>query len=129
LKRRDSLDPRRLLLLHALSRHRFRVRRTLAQTAGTAVIRLADADILPFRYSNPVDTLKTYDDELQTLLKKKREEITERNRAIADGVYEAMNDPRRPRAAPKPEAVPPTGGSLTRQSSESRERLPLLRTR
>ena len=30
--------------------------RALAQTAGTAVIRLADADVLPFQYGNLVDT-------------------------------------------------------------------------
>jgi N-acetylated-alpha-linked acidic dipeptidase len=82
--------------------------RTLAQTAGTAVIRLADADILPFRYGNLVDTLRTYDEELQRLLKKKREEVTERNRAIADGVFDAINDPRHPRVTPKPEPVPPS---------------------
>ena len=81
--------------------------RTLAQTGGTAMIRLADADILPFQYGNLVDTVRTYDEELQLLVKKKREEITERNRAIAEGVFAAINDPRRPRVAPKVEPVPP----------------------
>ena len=81
--------------------------RALAQTAGTAVIRLADADILPFQYANLADTVRTYDEELQLLIKKKREEVTERNRAIADGVFAAIDDPRRPRAAPKPQPVPP----------------------
>jgi len=81
--------------------------RALAQTGGTAVIRLADADILPFQYANLVDTLRTYDEELQALVKKRREEIVERNRAIADGVFAAINDPRRPLAAPKTEPVPP----------------------
>jgi N-acetylated-alpha-linked acidic dipeptidase len=81
--------------------------RALAQTGGTAVIRLADADILPFHYANLVDTLRTYDEELQALVKKKREEIVERNREIADGVFAAINDPRRPRVAPKVEPVPP----------------------
>jgi N-acetylated-alpha-linked acidic dipeptidase len=81
--------------------------RTLAQTAGTAIIRLADADILPFQFSNLADTVRTYDEELQLLLKKKRDEVTERNRAIAEGVYAAINDPRRPKSLPKPEPVPP----------------------
>jgi N-acetylated-alpha-linked acidic dipeptidase len=81
--------------------------RALAQTGGTAVIRLADADILPFQYANLVDTLRTYDEELQALVKKKREEIVERNREIADGVFAAINDPRRPKIAPKVEPVPP----------------------
>ena len=70
--------------------------RALAQTGGTAVIRLADADLLPFQYTNLADTVRTYDDELRLLLKKKREEIRERNREIADGVFAAINDPRRP---------------------------------
>ncbi len=81
--------------------------RALAQTGGTAVIRLADADILPFQYANLVDTLRTYEEELQVLVKKKREEIAERNREIADGVFAAINDPRRPRVAPNVEPVPP----------------------
>ena len=81
--------------------------RTLAQTGGTAVIRLADADILPFQYGNLVDTVRTYDEELQLLVKKKREEITERNREIADGLFAAINDPRRPMVAPKVQPMPP----------------------
>ena len=81
--------------------------RTLAQTAGTAIMRLADADILPFQYANLADTVRTYDEELQLLAKKKREEVTERNREIADGVYAEVNDPRHPRVAPKAEPVPP----------------------
>ena len=39
--------------------------RALAQTAGTAVIRLADADVLPFQFTNLADTVETYDEELQ----------------------------------------------------------------
>jgi N-acetylated-alpha-linked acidic dipeptidase len=81
--------------------------RTLAQTGGTAVIRLADADILPFQYGNLVDTVRTYHEELQLLVKKKREEIAERNREISDGVFAAINDPRRPMIAPKVEPMPP----------------------
>jgi N-acetylated-alpha-linked acidic dipeptidase len=82
--------------------------RALAQTGGTAIIRLADADILPFHYTNLADTVRTYDEELQLLLKKKRDEVTERNREITDGVYTATNDPRRPREAPKVQPVPPS---------------------
>ena len=81
--------------------------RALAQTGGTAVIRLADADILPFQYANLADTVRTYDEELQLLLKKKREEVAERNREIQDGVFAAIDDPRRPLVAPKVETMPP----------------------
>jgi N-acetylated-alpha-linked acidic dipeptidase len=82
--------------------------RALAQTGGTAVIRLADADILPFHFTSLADTARTYVEDLQQVVKKKRDEITQRNRDIADGVFTAINDPRRPRVAPKPEPVPPT---------------------
>jgi N-acetylated-alpha-linked acidic dipeptidase len=81
--------------------------RTLAQTGGTAIIRLADADILPFQYGNLVETVRTYDEELQLLVKKKREDITERNREIADGLFAAVNDPRRPLIAPRVQPMPP----------------------
>jgi N-acetylated-alpha-linked acidic dipeptidase len=81
--------------------------RTLAQTGGTAIIRLADADILPFRFADLADTVRTYDEELQLLVKKKRDDIRERNREIADGVFAAIDDPRRPRVAPKVETMPP----------------------
>jgi N-acetylated-alpha-linked acidic dipeptidase len=81
--------------------------RALAQTAGTAVIRLADADLLPFEFTNVADTVQMYVKELQQLLKQKQDEITERNQQIEDGVFTAMNDPRRPTVAPKLEEVPP----------------------
>jgi N-acetylated-alpha-linked acidic dipeptidase len=81
--------------------------RALAQTGGTAIIRLADADILPFQYANLADTVRTYDEELQQLLKKKREDVTERNREISEGIYAAIDDPRKPRVAPKVQPVPP----------------------
>jgi N-acetylated-alpha-linked acidic dipeptidase len=42
--------------------------RALAQTSATAVIRLADADILPFEFTDFADTMQTYVKELKTLL-------------------------------------------------------------
>jgi N-acetylated-alpha-linked acidic dipeptidase len=82
--------------------------RALAQTVGTAVIRLADADVLPFDFTNLADTLQTYVKEVKDLLKKRQDDIKERNQQIADGVMAAVNDPRRPRVVPKPEIVPPS---------------------
>jgi N-acetylated-alpha-linked acidic dipeptidase len=81
--------------------------RTLAQTAGTAVIRLADADIVPMEFTDLADTVQKYGKELKDLLGKKQDEIKERNRQIADGVFAAVRDPRRPVPIPKTEAVPP----------------------
>ena len=81
--------------------------RALAQTMGTAVIRLADADVAPFEFTDLADTVQRYGRELKELLGKKQDDIRERNRQIADGVFAAMLDPRRPVPAPKVEAVPP----------------------
>ncbi len=80
---------------------------TLAQTIGTAVIRLADADLLPFEFTDMADTVNGYVKDLRDLLKKRQDEIRERNREIDDGVFAAVNDPRRPTIAPPREEVPP----------------------
>src|SRR5439155_2736479 len=66
----------------------------LAQTAGTAMMRLADAELLPFDFSNLTDTLRRYVGELQTLLKNKQEEVRERNKQIDEGVFSAIADPK-----------------------------------
>jgi N-acetylated-alpha-linked acidic dipeptidase len=81
--------------------------RALAQTVGTAVIRLADADVMPFQFTHLADTTQTYVRELQTLLKERQDEVRERNRQIEDGVFAAVADRRRPVKAPVIEEVPP----------------------
>ena len=80
--------------------------RALAQTAGTAVIRLADADIVPIEFMDFADTVQKYDRELKELLTRKQDDTRERNRQIADGVFEAIRDPRKPVPIPKVETVP-----------------------
>jgi N-acetylated-alpha-linked acidic dipeptidase len=81
--------------------------RALAQLAGTMVIQLADADVLPYEFTGLADTVQTYVRGLETLLKQRQDDAKERNRQIADGVFAAVNDPRRPRPNPKVEVVPP----------------------
>src|SRR5262249_336949 len=68
--------------------------RALAQTGGTAVLRLADADLLPFEFGDFADTVRMYVKELKTLAQKTQEDIRERNREIEEGVFSATNDPR-----------------------------------
>jgi N-acetylated-alpha-linked acidic dipeptidase len=106
--------------------------RALAQTAGTAVLRFADADVLPYEFTNLADTVQTYIKELQVLLKQRQDEIKERNRSVEDGVFAAVNDPKRPRLAPKIEEVPPAlnfaplenaSNALTRASERYRKAL------
>ncbi len=81
--------------------------RALAQTLGTAVIRLADADLLPFRFTNLAETVSGYSTELKALLQKAQDDARERNQQIADGVFALINDPKHPEQAPKTETVPP----------------------
>ncbi len=81
--------------------------RALAQTGGTAVMRLADAELLPFEFGDFADTVQTYVKELKTLSQKMQDDIRERNREIEEGVFKATNDPRRPLVPPAAEAVPP----------------------
>jgi N-acetylated-alpha-linked acidic dipeptidase len=81
--------------------------RALAQTSSTAVMRLADADVLPFDFTDFADTMQFYLKELKNLLQQKQDEIRERNHEIEEGVFTATNDPKRPTVAPNFEAVPP----------------------
>jgi N-acetylated-alpha-linked acidic dipeptidase len=81
--------------------------RALAQTMGTAVIRLADADLLPYEFTNLADTVSRYTTELQTLLRQRQTAITEENREIDDGVFQAVRDPRKTLVVPAKQEVPP----------------------
>jgi N-acetylated-alpha-linked acidic dipeptidase len=81
--------------------------RALAQTGGTAVMRLASAELLPFDFDNFSETVRRYVDEVQQLARAKRDQALERNRLIDDGVFRLTDDPRRPMKAPQKEPVPP----------------------
>jgi N-acetylated-alpha-linked acidic dipeptidase len=81
--------------------------RALAQTGGTAVMRLADAELLPFEFGDFADTVQMYVKELKALSQKTQDDIRERNREIEEGVFKATDDPRHPLVAPAAEAVPP----------------------
>jgi len=81
--------------------------RALAQTGGTAVMRLADADLIPFEYNGFADNLSRYVTELEKQLKDKRDEISERNLELKEGVFSAVADPHKVSVPPPQEAVPP----------------------
>jgi N-acetylated-alpha-linked acidic dipeptidase len=81
--------------------------RALAQTAGTAMMRLADADLLPFDFDDFTDTVRRYVAEVEKLAHDKRDEIMERNREIDDGVFTAIENPRVRTVPPEKEPVPP----------------------
>ena len=81
--------------------------RALAQTVGTAVMRLANAELLPYDFTDFADTIRKYADDLKKLLKTKQDEIREQNRQIEEGVFDATADPKKTFVPPAIEEVPP----------------------
>jgi len=81
--------------------------RTLAQTMGTTVMRLAEAQLLPFDFSNFSDTIHKYLDDLKKLLKTKQDEARELDQKIEEGVFTATADPKKTFVPPAREEVPP----------------------
>ena len=81
--------------------------RALAQAVGTTVMRLADADVLPFVFTNLAATTHRYVDELQELRDRRAKEIAERRQRAADSVFALVNDPRDPVKAPSVQSPPP----------------------
>ena len=81
--------------------------RALSQTAGTAIMRLADADIIPVDFLPQAQAIAKYVADLEKLLKGKQDEFTERNLELQEGVFRATFDPRRPLQPPAAEPVPP----------------------
>jgi N-acetylated-alpha-linked acidic dipeptidase len=81
--------------------------RALAQTMGTAVMRLADADVLPFDFATLAETVRRYAGELRDLWSKELDDARERNRELDEGVFKAIADPHATFVAPAPESLPP----------------------
>jgi N-acetylated-alpha-linked acidic dipeptidase len=79
----------------------------LAQTAGTLVMRVADADILPYDFKILTDTVKGYDAELKSLVKSLQDDAETRMRNIDLGLYKLTDDPKNPVRAPGPLVPPP----------------------
>ena len=81
--------------------------RALAQTGGTTVMRLANADLIPYEYTGVADNIGKYVTDLEKLLKDKQEEITERNLELSEGLFTAVADPQKKSVPPPKEIVPP----------------------
>jgi N-acetylated-alpha-linked acidic dipeptidase len=85
----------------------FKYGRALAQTIGTAVMRLAGADILPYEFTDLADTVHQYVTEVQKLLADRQEEARELNRQIEEGVFAATMDPENKTVPPQAASIPP----------------------
>jgi N-acetylated-alpha-linked acidic dipeptidase len=81
--------------------------RALAQAGGTAMKRLADADLLPLQFTDFADDVKMYVREVEKFAAQQRDDIQEKNRKIDEGMYNATDDPRETWVTPKKEDVPP----------------------
>lgn len=81
--------------------------RALAQTVGTAVMRLANADVLPYGFDNLAETVRGYVTEIKGVRDDLAARATEHNRQLQDGVFAATNDPRAPLALPAAKPLPP----------------------
>lgn len=78
-----------------------------AQTTGRMVLRLANADVLPFEFVTFADTLTRYVDELTKLAQTARSETEERNRLVRERAFEIAADPTKTFIAPKLEPPVP----------------------
>lgn len=77
----------------------------LAQTAGRATLRLANAPRLPFEFTGLADNIATYVSEIESLATGMRDETRATNARIDSGVYQLALDPTRSYGPPlkKPE--------------------------
>jgi N-acetylated-alpha-linked acidic dipeptidase len=73
----------------------------LAKTAGRATLRLANADVLPYRWSSLADHVKDYLAEVQKLADDLRTETAHLNRMVEEGAYELAADPTKTYVPPK----------------------------
>jgi N-acetylated-alpha-linked acidic dipeptidase len=81
--------------------------RALAQLTGSAVLRLANAPVLPFQFTGLTETIARYRDEVSELLSSRREQAQERNRQLDEGVFRALSDPWSPTLPPARADVAP----------------------
>jgi N-acetylated-alpha-linked acidic dipeptidase len=71
------------------------------------MLRMADADVIPFQYGDVADTIHGYVSEVKKLADTMRAKTKDTNMAIADGVYVALKDPKKTMVPPVVEALPP----------------------
>jgi N-acetylated-alpha-linked acidic dipeptidase len=79
----------------------------LAKLAGRVVLRLANADVLPFEFDSVAETVDGYARDVARLADEMREQTAERNRLLSEGHYAAASDPKRPFVAPRAHAPVP----------------------
>ena len=79
----------------------------LAKTSGRAVLRLANADTLPFEFNNFAETIGRYVREIVKLCDDLRDETIEQNRLITDKTFEFAHESNERLVVPKTKAPVP----------------------
>ncbi len=79
----------------------------LSQTAGRVVLRMADADVLPFDFRNLYNTVNGYVTEMMDLLTQTRENTVVENKLLAQNDYTLAADPTKVFVAPKSKSEVP----------------------
>ncbi|HVF30161.1 MAG TPA: M28 family metallopeptidase [Pyrinomonadaceae bacterium] len=92
----------------------------LAKVCGHATLRLANADTLPFEFSNFADTVGRYITEVTQLADTMREETRIQNQAISSGMLKAVQDPTETYVIPKERETVPFLNFAPLQNSLSR---------
>lgn len=80
----------------------------LSKVCGRATLRLANADVLPFEFTNFADTVGNYVNEVARLADSMRDETKRMNDLINSGMWQAVQDPTENLRAPKVQNDVPT---------------------
>jgi N-acetylated-alpha-linked acidic dipeptidase len=67
----------------------------LSKTAGRVMLRLANADVLPFDFNSFYKTLNDYAAEVKALLDNQRSETETENKMLKDNLYNLAKDPKK----------------------------------
>jgi N-acetylated-alpha-linked acidic dipeptidase len=71
------------------------------------MLRMADADVIPYQFTDMAETVHGYVTELQKLASSTRDKVKEENSEINEGVYKALYDPKRTFVPPTTQPLPP----------------------
>jgi N-acetylated-alpha-linked acidic dipeptidase len=81
--------------------------RALAQTAGTAVMRFGDADLLPYDFTDLSATVNRYVQQLRKDFAREQQAVEEQNKRIEEGIFAATKNPAKRLFPPPVERLPP----------------------
>ena len=85
----------------------FKYGSALAKTTGRAMMRLANADVLPFEYSLLVNTIAEYLADLKSMTDQMRIDTDVENKLIKEKIYDLAKDPTLGFASPKAKETVP----------------------